>query len=70
MKLDAPTGFTFPPKGFAVEDKGFIAPSEENANVEVVIALDSNRLQKLAPFAPWDGKDGNGYGKVEKQGKK
>jgi citrate synthase len=55
--LDAPTGFTFPPKGFAVEDKGFIAPSEENANVEVVIAPDSNRLQKLAPFAPWDGKD-------------
>jgi aconitate hydratase len=57
VMLDAPTGFTFPPKGFAVEDKGFIAPSEENANVEVVIAPDSNRLQKLAPFAPWDGKD-------------
>ena len=57
VMLDAPTGFTFPPKGFAVEDKGFIAPSEENANVEVVISPDSNRLQKLAPFAPWDGKD-------------
>ena len=57
MKLDAPTGFTFPPKGFAVEDKGFIAPSEANANIEVVIASDSNRLQKLAPFAPWDGRD-------------
>lgn len=47
----------FPPKGFAVEDKGFIAPSEANANIEVVIAPNSNRLQKLAPFAPWDGKD-------------
>ena len=57
VMLDAPTGFTFPPKGFAVEDKGFIAPSEENATVEVVIAPDSNRLQKLAPFAAWDGKD-------------
>ena len=57
VMLDAPTGFTFPPKGFAVEDKGFIAPSEENANVEVVIAPDSNRLQKLAPFAAWDGKE-------------
>lgn len=57
VKLDAPTGYTFPPKGFAVEDKGFIAPSADNANVEVVISPDSNRLQKLAPFAAWDGKD-------------
>ena len=55
--LDAPSGFVFPPKGFAVEDKGFIAPSESGADTEVVIASDSNRLQKLQPFAPWDGKD-------------
>ncbi len=55
--LDAPTGYVFPPKGFAVEDKGFIAPSDDNAGVEVVISPESNRLQKLQPFTPWDGKD-------------
>ena len=47
VRLDEPSGDVFPPKGFAVEDKGFIAPSVDNANVEVVISPDSNRLQKI-----------------------
>ncbi len=55
--LDEPTGDVFPPGGFAVEDKGFIAPSDEHQNVEVVIRPDSERLQKLEPFAAWDGND-------------
>ena len=57
VMLDEPSGYDFPPKGFAVEDKGFIAPSDGHGDVEVVIAPDSNRLQKLAPFRltifPW-----------------
>ena len=57
VMLDEPSGYDFPPKGFAVEDKGFIAPSDGHEDVEVVIAPDSNRLQKLAPFAPWDGEE-------------
>ena len=57
VMLDEPSGYDFPPKGFAVEDKGFIAPSDGQEDVEVVIAPDSNRLQKLAPFAPWDGEE-------------
>lgn len=57
VMLDEPNGYDFPPKGFAVEDKGFIAPSDGHGDVEVVIAPDSNRLQKLAPFAPWDGEE-------------
>ena len=57
VMLDEPSGYDFPPKGFAVEDKGFIAPSDGHGDVEVVIAPDSNRLQKLAPFAPWDGEE-------------
>ncbi len=57
VRLDEPAGDIFPPKGFAVEDKGFIAPSEENADIQVVINPASERLQKLAPFAPWDGND-------------
>lgn len=57
VMLDEPTGDVFPAKGFAVEDKGFTAPSDTHADVEVVIAPTSNRLQKLEPFKPWDGQD-------------
>lgn len=57
VKLDEPDGSVFPPNGFAVDDKGFIAPSDGNRELQVVIGSDSNRLQKLEPFQPWDGKD-------------
>uniref|UniRef100_A0AB33IUH9 Aconitate hydratase A n=1 Tax=Prevotella sp. GTC17254 TaxID=3236794 RepID=A0AB33IUH9_9BACT len=57
VKLDEPTGYIFPPKGFEVKDKGFIAPSDEYNNTEVIINPQSNRLQKLVPFAAWDGRD-------------
>ncbi len=57
VMLDEPTGDVFPPKGFAVEDKGFTAPSDDNNDVEVIIDPASNRLQKLEPFKPWDGND-------------
>ena len=57
VMLDEPKGFDFPPKGFDVDDKGFLPPSDEHKNIEVVIRPDSNRLQKLEPFAAWDGND-------------
>ncbi|MDR3262479.1 MAG: aconitate hydratase [Tannerella sp.] len=55
VKLDPPTGDTLPLRGFAVEDSGFIAPG--HSTEEIRIAPDSERLQRLEPFAPWDGKD-------------
>lgn len=55
VKLKEPRGTDFPPKGFAVEDNGYLAPGGEQA--EVKIRAESNRLQALQPFAPWDGKD-------------
>lgn len=70
VKLDEPKGYDFPPKGFvshlepekkglqALEDEGlFIPPVSGELKVEVVISPTSQRLQKLEPFAPWDGKD-------------
>ena len=57
VKLDAPVGETLPDKGFTVDDNGYVAPAADGKNLEVSIALDSKRLQKLAPFAAWDGKD-------------
>lgn len=55
VRLAEPVGDTFPARGFAVEDNGYIAPSDEP--VEVRISPESKRLQVLAPFAPWDGED-------------
>ena len=57
VMLDEPHGDVYPVKSFAVEDKGFIAPDDNGGDVEVIINPDSNRLQKLAPFQPWDGND-------------
>ena len=57
VMLDEPTGIELPEMGFAVEDAGYVAPAEDGSGVEVVIAPDSNRLQKLEPFKAWEGTD-------------
>lgn len=56
-ELDMPRGDVFPPNGFAVEDKLFVAPPDTGGSLDVVIKEDSARLQKLEPFEPWDGLD-------------
>ena len=60
VTLDPPTGMELPPKGFDVEDNGYLAPEEDGAGVEVVVKEDSERLQLLTPFNPWDGENLNG----------
>ncbi|MFT3753517.1 MAG: aconitate hydratase [Paludibacter sp.] len=55
VKLQEPVGYELPPKGYAVEDPGYIAPKSNDE--EIQIDPQSKRLQKLAAFAPWDGKD-------------
>ena len=57
VKLDPPTGFELPVKGFDVKDPGYQAPAKDGSNVEVTVAPDSNRLQLLEPFDPWNGKN-------------
>lgn len=57
VMLDAPTGYELPPRGFAVDDNGYVEPLVDGSGVDVVINEDSKRLQKLAPFAPWEGTD-------------
>lgn len=57
VKLDPPVGDELPERGFAVEDNGYQAPAEDGSGVEVIVKPDSNRLQLLDPFAPWDGKN-------------
>lgn len=55
--LDEPTGYELPPKGFSVEDAGYQAPAEDGSGVKVIVSPDSQRLQLLAAFAPWEGTD-------------
>lgn len=55
VKLDEPTGLEMPPKGFDVEDPGFIAPAADGSGVQVTVSPSSDRLQLLTPFQPWDG---------------
>jgi len=57
VKLQEPHGFELPPKGYAVEDAGYIAPPANGSKVEVNINPDSKRLQKLEAFKAWDGND-------------
>ena len=60
VMLSEPTGSELPSKGFAVEDNGYQAPAEDGSSVEIVVNPDSQRLQLLTPFAPWDGSNISG----------
>ena len=51
VRLDEPRGDELPAAGFEVKDNGYAAPDPSLAT-EVVIAPGSQRLQRLAPFAP------------------
>ncbi|MGN6491765.1 MAG: aconitate hydratase [Agriterribacter sp.] len=57
VMLDEPTGVELPPKGFSVEDPGYQAPAKDGSKVEVIVKPDSQRLQLLSPFTPWEGPD-------------
>ena len=57
VKLDVPSGIELPPKGFDVEDAGYVEPVSDGSDVDVKVAEDSERLQLLTPFEPWDGKN-------------
>ena len=67
-ELTAPDGSKFklkPPKkapevpanGFKTTEGIYVSPAKNPDDVEVIINKNSKRLQKLEPFAPWDGKD-------------
>ncbi|MBY0403518.1 MAG: aconitate hydratase [Cyanobacteria bacterium] len=55
--LAPPVGPELPQKGFAISYDGFIEPPANSNAVEIQVSPTSNRLQLLAPFQPWDGKD-------------
>ncbi|WP_299122536.1 aconitate hydratase [uncultured Tenacibaculum sp.] len=52
VMLDEPTGWELPPKGFEVDDNGYLEPIEDGSGVEVVVNPNSERLELLTPFTP------------------
>ena len=60
VKLDPPTGMELPPSGFDVKDNGYLEPVEDGSSVQVVVKDNSERLQLLTPFKPWDGQNLSG----------
>jgi len=57
FRFTAPEAEELPRDGFARGAEGYEAPAADPAAVQVVVRPDSERLQLLQPFAPWDGKD-------------
>jgi len=57
LRLEPPVGEELPARGFEPGEGGFLAPPEDGSKVEVVVRPDSDRLQLLEPFPPWDGED-------------
>ncbi|NDE11050.1 MAG: aconitate hydratase [Chitinophagia bacterium] len=57
VKLDPPSGFELPLRGFDAEDPGYQAPAKDGSAIQVLVSTESKRLQLLDPFAAWEGKD-------------
>lgn len=58
FKLKPPSGDGLPQRGYDPGENTYQAPPADRASVQVQISPESDRLQKLTPFKPWDGKDG------------
>ena len=57
-RLDPPTKAPdLPPEGFVGRGFGYEPPADKGDSVVVNVASDSQRLQLLAPFPAWDGRD-------------
>ncbi|GHC59570.1 aconitate hydratase [Ulvibacter litoralis] len=52
VKLDIPVGLELPPKGFDVEDAGYLEPVADGSGIVVKVSPSSERLQLLEPFVP------------------
>lgn len=57
VKLNPPKGIELPEKGFDVKNNGYQAPAEDGSEIEVVVNPESERLELLTPFLPWEGEN-------------
>lgn len=54
IKLDIPKGNELPEHGFLKGASGYEAPAQDGSNIEVIINPESQRLERLEPFAAPD----------------
>ena len=57
IKLLPPNGDELPKNGFSVEENGYVEPPEDGSDIEIIVNPDSQRLQLLEPFKPWNGEN-------------
>jgi len=57
VMLEEPKGIELPTNGFEVEDAGYVPPKEDGSDIKISVAEDSERLELLTPFEPWDGEN-------------
>ena len=60
VMLDPPFGKQFPDNNFIVDESGYQPPIENGSDIMINIKSDSERLQSLKPFSPWNGEDYQG----------
>jgi len=60
FKLKPPTGDGLPSRGYDPGQDTYQAPPKERATMSVQVSPESQRLQILQPFEPWNGKDAKG----------
>jgi len=54
IMLDPPVGDELPSNGFEFDNSGYQEPATNGADAKVKIDKNSDRLQLLEPFVPWD----------------
>ncbi|MEN8192044.1 MAG: aconitate hydratase [Bacteroidota bacterium] len=57
FKLESPYGDELPENGFEPDLEGYLAPVDDGSAVQVKVNPNSERLQLLERFSPWDGND-------------
>ena len=57
FKFDPPMGDELPSRGFDAGEDTFQPPPKDGSGIDVVVDVDSKRLQLLTPFDSWDGED-------------
>lgn len=57
FKLATPKGDALPQRGFDKGKDTYTPPPVDRTSIDVMISPTSDRLQRLKPFAKWDGKD-------------
>ncbi len=57
IRLNPPCGDELPNRGFDVKSIGYQAPASMGRQIDINISPDSDRLQLLDRFEPWDGSD-------------